>query len=296
MAPSRDAHAEMNGSVVADGLQFTEGPVWVNEEHARRHGFSQHAGLLFSDIETSTQYLLTEGDLRVVRRDSQGANGNTLTSDGTLLCCEHLSRRVGRVDPKQGVVTLVDRFDGARLNSPNDLCVVAGDALVFTDPPYGVAPDDRELPFSGVYRLNANGTLELLDDRLVKPNGVALDPDRSSLWVADTETGHVWRYEFSEAGLLLRRERMVTFSRPDGLAFDATGHLLAATAEGISVLDTLTAEVDHIACPQRPANLCFGGRDGDDLLVCARSDVYQFKWHSPGLHLIGAQPAPRSRS
>lgn len=277
-------------SVLTTALQFSEGPVWLGAEQAIGHGFGRGAGLLFSDIDASKQYMLCDGRLRVVRSNSNGANGNAISADGALLSCEHQSRRIVRIDPMRKPVTLVERFEGARLNSPNDLCVIGSDAIVFTDPPYGVEEKDRELMFSGVYRLNADSSLDLLDDRLIKPNGVAVGPDGCSVWVSDTETGHVWRYELSSGGSVLGRERIVKFSRPDGLVFDSAGHLLAATTDGISVLDIMTGKIDHIACPQRPANLCFGGRDGDELLVCARSDIYVLNWHSPGLDLLNSPP------
>jgi gluconolactonase len=268
----------VNPTVLATTLRFSEGPVWFSDEQSIEHGFARSAGLFFSDIDASNQYFLCNGVLRVVRADSCAANGNALSVDGALLSCEHRSRRVVRIDPSREPVTLVDNFEGARLNSPNDLCAIGANAIIFTDPPYGVAQEDRELMFSGVYRFNFDGNLDLLDDRLVKPNGVAVGPDDSSIWVSDTETGHIWRYELSVAGLVSRRE----------LVLDAAGHLLAATADGITVLNVTTGQLSHIPCPQRPANLCFGGPDRDQLYVCARTDIYVFNWPSPGLAMLGS--------
>lgn len=254
----------MHVELVADGFGFTEGPVWFadgDEQLGIRPG-----SLLVSDIEANRMMLLRDGDVSTFRSPSFGANGNTAGLTGELFTCEHGSRAVSRTDGN-GRSIVVDHYRGARLNSPNDVVAGADGSIVFTDPPYGVDDDDRELSFQGVFRWKA-GALELLADDLVKPNGVAIDPDGSTLLIADTETGHVWALDLAAPGY--PRNLIATLSRPDGLKVLPDGRIAVACLDGICLLDG--DRVETIEMPQRPANLAVVG---DDVYVCARTAVYR---------------------
>ena len=157
---------------VAGNFQFTEGPVWV----------ASKGELLFSDIPANRIVRWSNGKAETFRAPSGNSNGLTLDKQGRLLACEHGNRRVSRTEPDGTVVTLADRYDGKRLNSPNDIVCKSDGAIYFTDPPYGVTPNQRELDFQGVYRISPDGkTLTLLVKDFLRPNGIALSPDEKTL-------------------------------------------------------------------------------------------------------------------
>ncbi len=274
----------MKSSRALGGFRFTEGPLWVDEPTARSHSLSDHPGLFFSDIEADRQYFYCDGVVRVVREPSGRANGTALSPEGDILSCEHATRRVSRRRPAGSVETVIERFGSARLNSPNDLCVMPDGAVVFTDPPYGVEPGQREISFSGVYRLEPNGEVTVVDDRLIKPNGLAVHPDGEALVVADTATGGIYVYRPGGETPWVR-ELLTRSERPDGIAYDEKGALLIAALDGIAVFDEANGSMHTLQLSERPANLCFGGESRRDLYVCARTSVIQIEWPHPGLTL-----------
>ena len=158
---------------IADGLQFTEGPVWHHESY-----------LLFSDIPANKIYKWSsDKKLDIYRSPSGNSNGLTLDQQGRLIACEHGNRRVSRTETDGQIVSLAEKYQGKRLNSPNDAVVKSDGSIYFTDPPYGVQPDQRELDFQGVYRIDPDGTLKLLADDFEKPNGIVFSPDEKILYV-----------------------------------------------------------------------------------------------------------------
>ena len=151
---------------IASDLQFTEGPVWHPDGY-----------LLFSDIPANIIYKWTlDGNLEKFRSSSGNSNGLTLDKQGRLIACEHGNRRVSRTESDGTVVVLADKYQGKRLNSPNDVVAKSDGSVYFTDPPYGVQPEDRELDFQGVYRIDSDGAVTLLADDFEKPNGLAFSP------------------------------------------------------------------------------------------------------------------------
>jgi len=189
--------------LVATGLGFAEGPVW-------------HPGgyLLFSDVPNSTIYKWSPGGkLEKFRAPSAKSNGLTVDQQGRLLACEHGNRRVSRTELDGTVVTLADKYDGKRLNSPNDIVVKSDGSIYFTDPPYGLPgytphpnqtePGRMELSFSGVYMLTPDGgTLTLLTKDLNRPNGLAFSPDEKVLYVSDTELHQINAFDVTPDGTL----------------------------------------------------------------------------------------------
>ncbi|HXK33049.1 MAG TPA: SMP-30/gluconolactonase/LRE family protein [Dehalococcoidia bacterium] len=258
-------------AVVADGRDFTEGPVW-------------HPGgfLLFSDIPADRIYRWRNGALGVYREPSGNSNGLTLDRDGALLACEHGNRRVSRETP-HGAVTVADQYDGRRLNSPNDLVVRSDGAIYFTDPPYGIREEQRELPFNGVFRF-AEGALTLLATDFDRPNGIALSPDERTLYVADTARHHVRAFDVAPDGSLGAGRifaEMREGGRPDGMKVDREGRLYVC-AGSLQVFAVDGRPLGVVDCPQPPAN-CAWGDDGSALYITARTGVYRARFSVRGI-------------
>jgi gluconolactonase len=281
---------------LADGFIFTEGPVWVPEGY-----------LLFSDPNANTIYRWSpEGQVSVFRTKSgyagfdvgeygqPGSNGITLDSEGRVTINEHGNRRVVRIE-KNGVVTvLADRYQGKRLNSPNDLVYRSDGTLFFTDPPFGLpkAFDDvrKELPFSGVYSLK-NGTLQLAASDLSGPNGIAFSPDEQYLYVAnwDDKKKVVMRYRAHPDGTLSNGSVFFDMtSAPgedalDGVKVDVLGNLYVSGPGGLWILSPEGRHLGTIIGPEHPHNLAWGGEDGRTLYLTAQTGLYRVRLNIPGL-------------
>lgn len=263
-------------------FEFTEGPAW----HPK--GF-----LVFSDIPGNTIYRWTGKKFVSFRDSSNNSNGLLFMNGGDLLACEHASRSITRYSPTGKLTTLVDSYQGSRLNSPNDLCRSLTGAIYFTDPPWGLAErnDDpeKEIPFNGVFRWK-NGETVLIDSTLSWPNGIALSPDESYLYVANMEIVQengeeaydvFWmRYKINETGDVV--DRKVFFRAtdttlpggPDGMKVDRQGNLFVSGPGGILVLDSEGVHLGTISIPIPATNLAFGPRE-KELFITARSTVYR---------------------
>jgi sugar lactone lactonase YvrE len=258
---------------VAGGFQFLEGPVWLPDQDE----------LLFSDISASRIYRLRGGQAEVFRSPSGQANGNTLDREGRLVTCEHETRRVSRTEADGAVVPLATHYEGKRLNSPNDVVVRKGGSVYFTDPPYGVKPEARELTFQGVYCLvGGTGEPRLLVDDFDKPNGLAFSPDESALYIADTERGHVRVFQMMEDGRLSGGRVFCKVPRPDGMRVDAEGNLWIAAKTGVVGFDSTGKSRRTIAVAEQPANLAFGDADRQTLYLTARKALYRIRMTVPG--------------
>lgn len=263
---------------IADGFQFTEGPYW------------RDAGdLVFTDIPANRVYRWTEDDsISVFLEPSGHANGISADADGHLLLAQH-DGRVVRLTPEKEVEVLASEYRGQRLNSPNDLDVRSDGSIYFTDPPYGVDDEDRELDFSGVYRLHPDGTLELLIDAFPRPNGIAFSPDESRLYVNDARQTRIYVYDVDADGSLSNRR---VFAEPtddeaegttDGMEVDAEGRLYTTGPGGVWIYRPDGTLVDRIPTPQRITNLAFGGPNLDTLYITAPSAVYRIDLEVEGL-------------
>jgi len=262
---------------LATGFKFVEGPVWCEDGY-----------WLFSDIPANCIYKITpEGTVSVFRTPSGNSNGLTLDRTGQLLACEHGNRRVSITDKTGQVGTLVDSFDGKRLNSPNDIVIHSSGTIYFTDPPYGIQPEEMEQAHSGVYRVDNEGGIELLVDDFEKPNGLAFSPDESVLYIDDSHHQHIRAFDVAADGTLQNSRIFADLSHPgdgvpDGLKIDQEGNIYTTNALGIWVHDNSGASLGLISMPEVPSN-CAWGEEGHSLFVTARTSVYQIQMRVPGV-------------
>jgi gluconolactonase len=284
---------------LAEGFQFTEGPIWVRDGNY----------LLFSDPNANRIYKYTpEGQLSVFKENSgyagadlgeygqPGSNGITLDSKGRLTIDEHGNRRVIRVEPTGATTVLADKFEGKRLNSPNDLVYRSDGSLFFTDPPFGLPRffEDRrkELPFSGVFSL-VKGKLRLATKELTGPNGIAFSPDEKFLYVGnwDEKKKLVMRYEVAPDGVLSHGSVFFDMTAApgddaiDGIKVDQKGHLYVSGPGGLWVLSAEGKHLGTIVGPKHPHNFNWGDADGQTLYLCAQSALYRIK-----LGIAGVRP------
>jgi gluconolactonase len=262
--------------LLADGFEFTEGPLWCPD-----------GSILFQDIKAERTYQVVPGDRpEIVREHTGAANGQTYMKGGRIVFCEQNGRRVSSMDQNGGDVrTLAEYWEGKRLNSPNDIVSRSDGVLIFTDPPYGVQPADREISFQGVHAiLGADGpspSLKLLADDFEKPNGLAFSPDEKILYVCDTGRYHVRAFDVTSDGeISLESSRVFATldpdqpGGPDGMKVDRDGRVYVAVAQGIWVFEPSGTLLGIIATPKRPANLAWTGRDGRGLAMTIVDAVY----------------------
>ncbi len=270
---------------LASGLGFTEGPVWRGD------------GLLFSDIPNNRIVrwkALPEGsELTTFRTPSGNSNGLTLDRSGRLIACEHSARRVSRTEVDGTITTLAERYQGKRLNSPNDVVVRSDGSVYFTDPPYGLAGLTawKELPFNGVYRLGPDGELELLVDDFDRPNGLAFSPDEGVLYVNDTARSHIRAFDVAAEGQLANGRVLIDMAgdepgRPDGMKVDIEGNIYCTGPGGFWIMDPAGRCLARVLPPELPANLAWGGADRKSLFLTARTGLYRVRLEIAGTTLV----------
>jgi gluconolactonase len=264
---------------IAGGFQFTEGPLWD------MRGF-----LLFSDIPANVLYQWTPGSAPVVfRKPTNHTNGNTFDLEGRLISCEH-DGRLSRTEHDGTTVTLADRFEGKRLNSPNDVVVKSDGSIYFTDPPYGIAKEDEELGFYGVYRLK-DDALTMLTRIHTRPNGLAFSPDETLLYVAnsDPDENLVRVYDVQPDGTITNGRVFADLKSPgkpglaDGMKVDLAGNLYTTGPEGVWIFAPNGDLLGKIIPPEVPANLTFGDADFKSLYLTARTSVYRTRLKVAGI-------------
>ena len=263
---------------LATGFGFTEGPLWHPD------GF-----YYFVDIRGSALYRLTPGRApELARPDTGEGNGTTFDLQGRLVLCEGGNRRVTRMSADGRIEILVDRFEGKRLNRPNDVVCKSDGSLYFTDPGLRVPLAERELPYAGVYRIAADGTVTLVAD-FEYPNGLAFSPDERVLYVANTRWAqYIHLLELDASGNMVRRRIFADMSSdetdgvPDGMKVDVEGRVYCTGPGGTWVFAPDGAQLGIIRTPEIPANLAFGGPDLRTLFLTARTSVYTLRVRVPG--------------
>ena len=265
---------------LATGFQFTEGPIWDASEGC----------LLFSDIPANRIYRWAPGESAMIFREPSGnSNGLTFDEDGNLITCEHGTRRLGKVERGGTYAVLADRYRGRRLNSPNDAVVKSDGSIYFTDPPYGIKPEEQELEFQGVYRLDPDRSEPiLLVDNMERPNGLAFSPDERTLYIADSsDRRHVKAFDVEDDGALVNGRvfaeiRSELPGNPDGMKVDVEGNLYVATA-GVWIFSEGGENLGVIEMPETPANLAWGDDDWRSLYITARTSLYRVKMNVEGI-------------
>jgi len=297
--PAVDAIVPANPKIfkLAEGFQFTEGPIWLKPGY-----------LLFSDPNANTIYKYSAADakLSVFKANSgysgndigeyfqPGSNGLTLDPQGRLTINEHGNHRVTRLEKDGRVTVLADIFAGKRLNSPNDLVYRSDGTLFFTDPPFGFPKfyDDprKELPYSGVFALY-KGQLKLASTDLKGPNGIAFSPDEKYLYVGnwDPEKKLIMRYEVSADGSLSNGEVFFDMTGApgedalDGIKVDRRGNLYVSGPGGLWIISPQAKHLGTIIAPMHPHNMAWGDDDGKTLYMTAQGSLYRMPLNIPGI-------------
>jgi gluconolactonase len=291
---SKDAKIEK----LSSGFKWAEGPVWIKDGDF----------LAFSDVPSNVvhrwdeknglkDYLRPSGYTSTTPRTGEsGSNGLTVDAQGHLVLCQHGDRRVARLESDGRFTTIADNFEGRRFNSPNDLVYSSKGDLYFTDPPYGLekGADDpkREIPFSGVYRVEPNGRITLLTKELTRPNGLAFSPDEKALYIAVSDKDHaVWMaYDVKEDGNIANGRvfydvtKMVSDANPglpDGMKVDEKGNLLASGPGGILIFSP-EAKLLGIIKMGQPTGNCAFGEDGSTLYMTSNHDLCRVRLRTKG--------------
>ncbi len=262
---------------LATGFAFTEGPLWHPE------GF-----YYFVDIRRSELHRIIPGKApELVRANTGESNGTTFDLQGRLVICEGGNRRVTRWTDNRSEV-LVDRYEGKRLNRPNDVVCKSDGSLYFTDPGLRVPLPQREVPYAGVYRIAPDGTTTLVAD-CEYPNGLAFSPDERVLYVANTRwTQYIHALELDGGGRLVRRRIFTDMSSdetegvPDGMKVDVEGRVYCTGPGGTWVFAPDGRRLGIIRTPEVPANVAFGGPDLRTLFLTARTSIYALRTKVPG--------------
>ena len=282
---------------IADGFEFTEGPVWHKDGY-----------LLFSDIPANkvmkyepengvSVYIENSGFVGTEENgDGPGSNGLTFDLEGNLIICQHGARQIVKMDTEGNFTPIARQFGGKRLNSPNDAIVMSNGSIFFTDPPWGLPlnADDpaKELDYHGVYQLKKGGLI-LIDKDLSLPNGIALSPDEDYLYVADMDGDQklYYRYELDEDGTVTNKTVFFDASNleeqgsPDGIKVDSKGNCYFTGPGGVLIVNEKGEHLGTIQLPEQPANIGWGGKEGKTLFMTCRTSLYAME-----LKIAGIQP------
>ncbi len=277
--------------LLGEDFRWTEGPVW----------FADHEQLLFSDLPNDRIMRWTEAGVSTFRFPSHFSNGNCRDRQGRLVTCSHLQRNISRTEIDGGVTVLADRYEGYRLNSPNDIVVKSDDSIWFTDPHYGINTDyeggrqEPELP-ARVYRLDADGSLRVVADDFDGPNGLCFSPDERLLYICETghqfapsPRQHIRVFSLSADGKSLNEGRMFHKVEPgyaDGISCDEQGNIWSSAADGVHCISPDGELLGKILVPFTVANLAFGGRHRSRLFICAGQRLYAIYTNTRGALLL----------
>jgi gluconolactonase len=275
---------------LATGCRWAEGPVWFGDARC----------LVWSDIPNNRMLRWDEesGATSVYRNPSGYANGNTRDRQGRLVTCEHGGRRVARTELDGRIVTLAERFEGKRLNSPNDVVCSSEGSIWFTDPSFGIlgwyegAKADAELP-TNVYRIDPSGALSVVAEGIIQPNGLAFSPDESLLYIVESRSvpRKILACEVKGGKSLANRRVLIDAGpkgTPDGFRVDVDGNLWCgwgmgeAGLDGVHVFNPAGKLIGRIDLPERCANVCFGGVHRNRLFMAASTSLYALYVNTQG--------------
>jgi gluconolactonase len=286
---------------LANGFAFTEGPIWFDAGY-----------LIFSDIPRNEMHKWTpDGKVILFRKPSGynlndapagafiGSNGMTRDHQGRLVVCEHGNARVTRTEPDGSITVLADKYEGKRLNSPNDIVQNSNGDFYFTDPPYGLVKQDedpkKELDFNGVFKLS-NGKLTLLYKGIPRPNGLAFTPDEKYMYLNNSEPHRkiCLRFEVRDDGSLAHEKVFFDMTKdrsdgvPDGMKVDVEGNVYSTGPGGVWIFNSEGRRLGSIKTPETPANIHWGEADAKTLYITARTGLYRIR-----LNVAGIRPVTR---
>ncbi|MGR6316886.1 SMP-30/gluconolactonase/LRE family protein [Micromonospora soli] len=270
------------------GGRWLEGPAWFP---AGRH-------LVFSDIPNDRllRWDETSGTVGVFRQPAGYANGHTVDRRGRLVSCEQGRRRVTRTEADGTDTVLAERWQGRRLNSPNDVVEHSDGSIWFTDPSYGIDSDyeghraESEIGGNHVYRVDPHdGVVHLVADDFGQPNGLAFSPDESQLYVVDTRARHLRRFQVTEKGTLRGGDVFATCDAGsfDGIRLDDAGRVWAAAHDGLHCFDPDGTLLGKLHLPEVVANFTFGGPKRNELYICASSSLFSLRVNISGVRYPG---------
>jgi gluconolactonase len=259
---------DMKVERVLAGYRFVEGPAWS------RDGF-----LVLCDVHANKMIKWVPGQKpETYREDTNGACGSAFDIQGRLYICESRTRRVVRLDKLGKVEVLADRFEGKRLNAPNDIVVRRDGNTYFTDPAFGAQSDSRELNFYGVYRIAPKGELEVIAKPHGRPNGVALSANGRTLYVTNSDERNVRAYDLDKAGAASNERVVLTGidGVPDGIRLDEKNNMYIA-ARHVNIFSPSGQPLHTVELSEKPSNLAFGDADLSTLYITARTSVYRVR-------------------
>jgi gluconolactonase len=276
---------------LATGMRWSEGPVYFGDARC----------VLWSDIPNNRIMRWDEetGAVSIFRKPSNNANGNTRDRQGRLVTCEHDARRVTRTEYDGSITVVCDRYQGKRLNSPNDVVVKSDGSIWFTDPHFGIIGyyeghlDTSELPMN-VYRVDGQtGEATVVADGIVGPNGLAFSPDESKMYIVESraQPRRLLVYDVVDGRKLANGREFISAGpdgTPDGFRLDLDGNLwcgwgMTAALDGVRIFNPAGEPIGHIALPERCANLCFGGRYRNRLFMAASHSLYSLYVNTQGV-------------
>ncbi|MEW6652121.1 MAG: SMP-30/gluconolactonase/LRE family protein [Bacteroidota bacterium] len=257
---------------ISTGHIFVEGPVWKDG-----------VGLLFSDMGSNCiNKWNQESGTTVFLKPSFVSNGLTFDNDGRLILMQTGKRRVARLEEDGTTqISLADKFEGKKFNSPNDLAVKSSGSIFFTDPDFNTPQGEiAELSIKGIYRLAKNGSLKLLDDTFDKPNGICFSPDEKKLYVCESPKAIVYVWDVVDDSTIANKKLFYSIPEKgyaDGMKCDADGNLFCTGPGGVWVISPKGILLDKIVTPETPTNCNWGDADRKTLYVTAQTSVYRIR-------------------
>lgn len=263
--------------MIAENFDFTEGPYWHPD------GF-----LIFSDIPANKVYRWSESEgLDVFIEPSGNSNGIQADIDGNIILAQHQGT-VSRLNSDGNLEVIADNYEGKRLNSPNDIAVHTNGDIYFTDPPFGVSDEDKELDFSGVYKLSPAGELTIVYDEFNLPNGLVFSPDETQFYLNDSETGDILVFQVTPNGdmhspeLFANIGAMGSMGGADGMVTDLRGNLYTTGPNGLTIFNKQGEELHQITFDEQITNLEWGGEELNQLFITGSDNVYRFQFNTIG--------------